>query len=52
VRTLLLHWNRIRGKGAIALAKGIRDNKSLLIMDASFNAFGSCPLKRKKIIVR
>ena len=48
LRTLLLHWNRIRGKGSAALAKGIKHNNSLLILDASFNAFGSCPLKRRK----
>lgn len=48
IRTLLLHWNRIRGKGAVALAKGVKTNNSLLILDASFNAFGSCPLRRKK----
>ncbi len=48
LRTLLLHWNRIRGKGAIAIARGIKQNNSLLILDASFNAFGSSQLKRKK----
>jgi len=48
LRTLLLHWNRIRGKGAVSLAKGVKHNNSLLILDASFNAFGSSSLKRKK----
>jgi hypothetical protein len=48
LRTLLLHWNKIRGKGAVALAKGVKHNQSLMILDASFNAFGSCPLKRRK----
>ena len=48
LRTLILHWNKIRGKGAVSLAKGVKHNHSLLILDASFNAFGSCPLKRRK----
>ncbi len=39
--SLLIHWNQIRGKGAIALAKALRKNQSLQIFDASFNSFGS-----------
>ena len=50
LRTLLLHWNRIRGKGSVALAQGIKHNNTLLILDASFNAFGSSSLKKRKAV--
>jgi Ran GTPase-activating protein (RanGAP) involved in mRNA processing and transport len=49
IRVLLLHWNRIRGKGATQLAKAVKVNNSLQVLDASFNAFGSCPLRKKKV---
>ena len=41
LETLLLHWNKIRAKGAIALARALKSNKSLQIIDLSFNSFGS-----------
>ena len=40
METLLLHWNKIRGKGALALAKAIKYNESIEILDLSFNSFG------------
>ncbi|CDW87404.1 UNKNOWN [Stylonychia lemnae] len=39
--SLLLHWNKIRSKGAILLAKALRSNYTLQIFDASFNSFGT-----------
>jgi hypothetical protein len=44
----LLHWNKIRGKGATLLAKAIKVNETLQVFDASFNSFGSGPLAKKK----
>lgn len=44
LRTLLIHWNQIRNKGSIVLAKAVKKNTVLQIFDASFNAFGSGPL--------
>jgi len=43
--SLLIHWNKIRSKGAINLAKAIRSNYTLQIFDASFNSFGTGNLK-------
>jgi len=48
LKSLLLHWNKIRGKGATLLAKAIKVNDTLQIFDASFNSFGSGPLAKKK----
>ena len=52
LRTLLLHWNLIKGKGSIAIAKVMKRNTTLQILDASFNAFGSGQLRQKKNIPR
>lgn len=52
LRTLLLHWNLIKGKGSIAIAKVMKRNTTLQILDASFNAFGSGQLRPKKNIPR
>ncbi len=48
IKTLLLHWNMIRGKGAVALAKAVRKSDFLQIFDSSFNSFGSSQLKKKR----
>ena len=37
---LMLHWNKIKGTGAIHLAQALLQNDSLQIFDASFNNFG------------
>jgi Ran GTPase-activating protein (RanGAP) involved in mRNA processing and transport len=47
LKTLIIHWNQIKGKGASILAKALKKNTSLQIFDASFNSFGSGPLKHK-----
>lgn len=49
IKSLLLHWNRIRGRGSCMLAKALRRNQSLQVFDASFNSFGSSSLKVKKV---
>eukprot|EP00347_Sterkiella_histriomuscorum_P000204 403376781 len=41
LKVLFIRWNRIRYKGGEILAKGLAQNKSIQIFDASFNAFGS-----------
>lgn len=43
-----MHWNLIKGKGSVAIAKAIKRNSTLQIFDASFNAFGSATLRPKK----
>ena len=45
VQALLIHWNKILGRGSGILAKAIEDNSTLQIFDASFNSFGSSPIK-------
>lgn len=40
LETVLLHWNKIRAKGAIAIAKSLKKNKHVKILDLSFNSFG------------
>lgn len=52
LRTLLLHWNLIKGKGSIAMAKAMKRNTTLQILDASFNAFGSGQLRPKKNLAK
>ena len=47
LKALVLHWNHIRGKGSIQLAKALKRNQSLQIFDASFNSFGTGALKQK-----
>jgi len=29
LRALFLHWNKIQGEGGMAIAKALRDNKSI-----------------------
>ena len=41
IETLLLHWNMIRQKGAISLAKAIKNNTTIRVLDLSFNSLGS-----------
>lgn len=36
---LNLSWNHLRGKGAIAIGKGLRANVSLKVLDLSWNGF-------------
>jgi Ran GTPase-activating protein (RanGAP) involved in mRNA processing and transport len=49
LRCLMLHWNNIKERGSIALAKALKYNRTLQIFDASFNCFGHSILKRKRI---
>ena len=39
--TLQMHWNKIRGRGSICLAKALKINNTLKVLDCSFNSFGS-----------
>lgn len=49
LETLQLHWNKIRAQGAIYLAKAIKNNKTIKIVDISFNSFGSGACRRALI---
>jgi len=49
LKCLMLHWNNIKEKGSIALAKAIKYNRTLQVFDASFNCFGHSVLKRRRI---
>ncbi|KTG39615.1 hypothetical protein cypCar_00006569 [Cyprinus carpio] len=40
MKSLNLAWNCIRGKGAIAIAKGLEGNNFLRTLDLSFNGLG------------
>ena len=46
METLLLHWNQIRSKGALALAKAIKNSNLIKILDLSFNSMGSGCIRR------
>ena len=46
LETLQLHWNKIRAKGAIMLAKAVKKNRTLKILDLSFNSFGSGAIRK------
>jgi len=36
-----LHWNKIRAAGSIELARAIKVNETVKILDVSFNSFTS-----------
>ena len=36
--SLMLHWNKIRWKGAVEIFKALTDNDSLRILDISYNS--------------
>lgn len=40
LESLLLHWNEIRGKGAMYIFKALRTQKSMKELDLSFNSIG------------
>ena len=44
--TLLAHWNLIRAPGAILIAKQLKLNKSLRVLDISFNCMGNGLMQR------
>ena len=46
LKALIMHWNKITGRGSIHLAGAIDVNESLSIFDASFNSFGSSHSKK------
>jgi Ran GTPase-activating protein (RanGAP) involved in mRNA processing and transport len=48
LRVLILHWNQIREKGSVALARALRKNNNLQILDVSFNALGTGQPYRKR----
>ena len=37
---LLFHWNKITGKGGLNIANSLFTNRSLLVLDGSFNSMG------------
>lgn len=41
LQTLLLHWNSIRAPGAQLIAKQLKINKTLKVLDVSFNSFAN-----------
>jgi hypothetical protein len=49
IRSVIIHWNQIKGKGSQAMAKAIKYSHTLLVFDASFNNFGSSSLSKKII---
>lgn len=49
IKALVLHWNKIRGRGSCQLAKAVKFNTTLLIFDASFNSFGSSAFMKKPV---
>ena len=49
LETLLLHWNKIRSKGSCSLAKALKKNTIIQILDLSFNSLGS-GAKRKALL--
>ena len=46
LETVQLHWNKIRSKGAIDLAKALKGNKTVKVLDLSFNSMGSGSIRR------
>lgn len=46
LKALLMHWNKITGRGSAHLAAAMDVNESLSIFDASFNSFGSSNLQK------
>jgi hypothetical protein len=44
LKTLILHWNKIRGPGSSKIAKALKINNSLRILDVSYNSFGASKL--------
>lgn len=40
LRTVKIGWNKIKGKGGIALADAIKESQKVVFFEASFNAFG------------
>lgn len=49
MQTLQVHWNKIRGKGAIMLARVLKRNRSVKIFDASFNSFASGAIRKVQV---
>jgi Ran GTPase-activating protein (RanGAP) involved in mRNA processing and transport len=49
LQTLLIHWNSIRAPGAIMIAKQLKINNSLKVLDVSFNSFANGLTKRLTI---
>ncbi len=41
IRDLNLHWNRIKAKGGLSIARSLVDNKSLRVLDLGWNSLGS-----------
>jgi len=37
MKTCKLSWNKIKGKGGIAIAEALKDNQRMIMFDISFN---------------
>jgi len=46
LQILLMHWNSIRAPGALIIAKQLKINKTLKVLDVSFNCFANGLTKR------
>jgi hypothetical protein len=44
LKTIIIHWNKIRGPGSAKIAKALKINNSLRILDVSYNSFGTSKL--------
>lgn len=51
LESLILHWNKIRGIGALKLLKAVKKNEKLLELDLSFNSIASNQVLVDKIKV-
>jgi hypothetical protein len=40
LKTFRIGWNKIKGKGGIAIADALKDNQRIVLFDGSFNLFG------------
>jgi len=40
LKTLKISWNKIKGKGGIAIAEALKENLRIVVFDGSFNLFG------------
>lgn len=49
IDTLQMHWNKIRGRGSMYLSKALKNNRTLKVLDCSFNSFGSDSIRKVQV---
>jgi hypothetical protein len=49
IEGLQIHWNKIRAKGSIALAKVIKHCHTIIWLDVAFNAFSQGSIRKVKV---